>query len=196
MAITEFKLTNTTGTSINLTTLDNFVLVGNAVDVDMFSDANGGFSVEDIKNNDEIETLLQNGSVTAVDQYDGIIRTVVPMFGYIYTEISPPLITTHVDDYYPTGWENAKLICLTLQGVKNCTGFKATFHGDRKMIRNDSAYEFKLQSNNSSSQAENRIYGTEFRTNAGDFKLKKYSIIEIIYHGEEQKWYTIAPKKT
>ena len=59
MAITEFKLTNTTGTSINLTTLDNFVLVGNAVDVDMFSDANGGFSVEDIKNNDEIETLLQ-----------------------------------------------------------------------------------------------------------------------------------------
>ncbi|MCK4883884.1 MAG: hypothetical protein KAS30_03380, partial [Candidatus Diapherotrites archaeon] len=94
------------------------------------------------------------------------------------------------------GWENAKLICVTLQGVKNCTGFKATFHGDRKMIRNDSAYEFKLQSNNSSSQAENRIYGTEFRTNAGDFKLKKYSIIEIIYHGEEQKWYTIAPKKT
>jgi len=195
MAITEFKITNESGSSITIQSFDSFVLVGNAVDVDMFSDANGGFSVEDVKNNAEIETLLQNGTISAKDQYDGIIRTVVPLFGDLYTEISPPIITATVDDYYPVGWENAKLICLDLQGIKNCTGFKATFHGDRKIIRNDSAYEFKIKSNNSSSQAENRVFASEFRTNAGDFRLKKYSIIEILYHGGEEKWYTIAPTK-
>jgi len=193
--ITEFKITNESGNTITIQSFDSFVLVGNAVDVDMFSDANGGFSVEDVKNNAEIETLLQNGTISAKDQYDGIIRTVVPLFGDLYTEISPPIITATVDDYYPVGWENAKLICLDLQGIKNCTGFKATFHGDRKIIRNDSAYEFKIKSNNSSSQAENRVFASEFRTNAGDFRLKKYSIIEILYHGGEQKWYTIAPTK-
>ena len=193
--ITEFKITNESGNSINIQSLDNFVLVGNAVDVDVFSDANGGFSVEDVKNNAEIETLLQGGTISAKDEYNGIIRTVIPLFGYLYTEISPPQITSQVDDYYPVGWENAKLICLDLQGIKNCTGFKATFHGDRKIIRNDSAYEFKIKSNNSSSQAENRVFASEFRTNAGDFRLKKYSIIEILYHGGEEKWYTIAPQK-
>jgi hypothetical protein len=193
--ITEFKITNESGNTITIQSFDSFVLVGNAVDVDMFSDANGGFSVEDVKNNAEIETLLQNGTISAKDQYDGIIRTVVPLFGDLYTEISPPTITATVDDYYPVGWENAKLICLDLQGIKNCTGFKATFHGDRKIIRNDSAYEFKIKSNNSSSQSENRVFASEFRTNSGDFRLKKYSIIEILYHGGEQKWYTIAPKK-
>jgi hypothetical protein len=193
--ITEFKITNESGNTITIQSFDSFVLVGNAVDVDMFSDANGGFSVEDVKNNAEIETLLQNGTISAKDQYDGIIRTVVPLFGDLYTEISPPTITATVNDYYPVGWENAKLICLDLQGIKNCTGFKATFHGDRKIIRNDSAYEFKIKSNNSSSQSENRVFASEFRTNSGDFRLKKYSIIEILYHGGEQKWYTIAPKK-
>jgi hypothetical protein len=193
--ITEFKITNESGNSITIQSLDNFVLVGNAVDVDVFSDANGGFSVEDVKNNAEIETLLQGGTISAKDEYNGIIRTVIPLFGYLYTEISPPQITSQVDDYYPVGWENAKLICLDLQGIKNCTGFKATFHGDRKIIRNDSAYEFKIKSNNSSSQAENRVFASEFRTLAGDFRLKKYSIIEILYHGGEEKWYTIAPQK-
>lgn len=193
--ITEFKITNESGNSINIQSLDNFVLVGNAVDVDVFSDANGGFSVEDVKNNAEIETLLQGGTISAKDEYNGIIRTVIPLFGYLYTEISPPQIISQVDDYYPVGWENAKVVCLDLQGIKNCTGFKATFHGDRKIIRNDSAYEFKIKSNNSSSQAENRVFASEFRTNAGDFRLKKYSIIEILYHGGEQKWYTIAPTK-
>ena len=193
--ITEFKITNESGNSITIQSLDNFVLVGNAVDVDVFSDANGGFSVEDVKNNAEIETLLQGGTISAKDEYNGIIRTVIPLFGYLYTEISPPQITSQVDDYYPVGWENAKVVCLDLQGIKNCTGFKATFHGDRKIIRNDSAYEFKIKSNNSSSQAENRVFASEFRTNAGDFRLKKYSIIEILYHGGEEKWYTIAPQK-
>ena len=193
--ITEFKITNESGNSINIQSLDNFVLVGNAVDVDVFSDANGGFSVEDVKNNAEIETLLQGGTISAKDEYNGIIRTVIPLFGYLYTEISPPQIISQVDDYYPVGWENAKVVCLDLQGIKNCTGFKATFHGDRKIIRNDSAYEFKIKSNNSSSQAENRVFASEFRTNAGDFRLKKYSIIEILYHGGEEKWYTIAPQK-
>ena len=195
MAITEFKITNESGSSITIQSLDNFVLVGNAVDVDMFSDANGGFSVEDVKNNEEIETLLQGGTMSAKDQYDGIIRTIIPLFGNLYTEISPPLITSTVDDYYPLGWENARLVCLDLQGIKQCTGFKATFHGDRKMIRNDSAYEFKIKSNNSASLEENRVFASEFRTNAGDFRLKKYSIIEILYHGGEEKWYTIAPTK-
>jgi hypothetical protein len=63
------------------------------------------------------------------------------------------------------------------------------------MIRNDSAYEFKIKSNNSASQPENRVYASEFRTNAGDFRLKKYSIVEIIYHGGDQKWYTVDPEK-
>ena len=193
--ITEFKITNESGNSITIQSLDNFVLVGNAVDVDVFSDANGGFSVEDVKNNAEIETLLQGGTISAKDEYNGIIRTVIPLFGYLYTEISPPQIISQVDDYYPVGWENAKVVCLDLQGIKNCTGFKATFHGDRKIIRNDSAYEFKIKSNNSSSQAENRVFASEFRTLAGDFRLKKYSIIEILYHGGEEKWYTIAPQK-
>jgi len=195
MAITEFKITNESGSSITIQSLDNFVLLGNAVDVDMFSDSNGGFSVEDVKNNEEIETLLQGGTMSAKDQYDGIIRTIIPLFGNLYTEISPPTITTTVDDYYPVGWENARLVCLDLQGIKNCTGFKATFHGDRKVIRNDSAYEFKIKSNNSASLEENRVFASEFRTNAGDFRLKKYSIIEILYHGGEQKWYTIDSEK-
>lgn len=195
MAITEFKITNESGNSITIQSLDSFILMGNAVDVDMFSDANGGFSVEDVKNNEEIETLLQNGSVTAFDQYGGQFLTIVPLFGYIYTQIVPPLITSTIDDYYPVGWENAKLICLDLQGIKNCTGFKSSYHGDRRMIRNDSAYEFKLKSNNSASQPENRIFASEFRNNSGDFRVKKYSIVEIMYHGIEEKWYTIDAEK-
>lgn len=195
MSYTEFKLTNASGSTIVLATLDNLSLAGNAVDVDIFDNANGGFGVEDVINNSELEAYLQSGDITAIDQYGGLFRTVVPLYGHMYTEIAPPKITSNVNNYYPLGWENAKLVCLDLQGIKNCTGFKKTFHGDIKLIRNDSAYEFKLKSNNSASQSENRIYASEFRTNAGDFRLKKYSIIQIIYHGGDQKWYTIAPKK-
>ncbi len=195
MSYTEFKLTNASGSAIVLSTLDNFSLAGNAVDVDVFDNANGGFGVEDVINNSELEAYLQSGDITAIDQYGGLLRTVVPLYGHMYTEIAPPLITTQVDDYYPLGWENAKLVCLDLQGIKNCTGFKKTFHGDIKLIRNDSAYEFKIKSNNSASQAENRVYASEFRTNAGDFRLKKYSIVQIIYHGGDQKWYTIDSEK-
>lgn len=195
MSFTEFKLTNASGSTIVLSSFDNLSLAGNAVDVDIFANANGGFGVEDVINNSELEAYLQSGDITAIDQYGGLLRTVIPLFGCLYTEIAPPQITAQVDDYYPVGWENAKVVCLDLQGIKNCTGFKKTFHGDIKLIRNDSAYEFKLKSNDSSSQAENRIYASEFRTNAGDFRLKKYSIIQIIYHGGEEKWYTISPQK-
>jgi len=190
MSYTEFKLTNASGSTIVLSSFDNLSLAGNAVDVDIFDNANGGFGVEDVINNPELEVHLQSGDITAIDQYGGLFRTVVPLFGYLYTEIAPPIITATVDDYYPVGWENAKLVCLDLQGIKNCTGFKKTFHGDRKI-----AYEFKIKSNNSASQPENRVYASEFRTNAGDFRLKKYSIVEIIYHGGDQKWYTVDPKK-
>ena len=195
MSYTEFKLTNTSGSTIVLSSLDNLSLAGNAVDVDVFDNANGGFGVEDVINNSELEAHLQSGDITAIDQYGGLFRSVVPLFGHMYTEIAPPQITATVDDYYPVGWENAKLVCLDLQGIKNCTGFKKTFHGDRKMIRNDSAYEFKIKSNDSASFEENRVYVSEFRTNAGDFRLKKYSIVEIIYHGGDQKWYTIDSEK-
>jgi len=54
--LTEFKITNLSGSAITITSLDNFVLSNGAVDIDMFADVNGGFSMEDVESNAELET--------------------------------------------------------------------------------------------------------------------------------------------
>ena len=57
--LTEFKITNLSGGLIVIASLDNFNLANGAVDIDVFSAANGNFSIEDVQGNTELETLLQ-----------------------------------------------------------------------------------------------------------------------------------------
>ena len=97
----EFKISNLTGSPITISSLDNFVLAVGAVDVDMFDATNGNFAMSDIADNQELETLLQNGSISAKDEFDGVIQTLVPLYGHVYTIIQPPAISATQNDYNP-----------------------------------------------------------------------------------------------
>ena len=77
--LTEFKITNISSSIVNIPSLDNFSLAIGATAVDLFDASNGNFGLADIENNAEIEALLQNDAITAVDQDGGIFETVVPL---------------------------------------------------------------------------------------------------------------------
>ena len=55
---TEFKIDNLTASNIIIESLDNFILAGNASNIDVFAEINGGFKMSDIVNNTELETCL------------------------------------------------------------------------------------------------------------------------------------------
>lgn len=189
--LTEFKISNLSGSAITITSLDNFVLSNGAVDVDMFADVNGAFALEDVQGNRELETLLQAGDISIKDQDDGEFITLFPLYGHMYTVICPITANTTENNYNPAGWNNAKIVKITTAGNQFFTGFQKTYHGDFKIIRNESASTMSLLYNNSNSLQENRIYPTERTTNNN----KKYSAVVIHYDAIDQKWKTIDAEK-
>ena len=189
--LTEFKITNISSSIVNIPSLDNFSLAIGATAVDLFDASNGNFGLADIENNAEIEALLQNDAITAVDQDGGIFETVVPLYGSMYTIISdtPAAVTTH--NYNPTGWYNAKII--QVGGTQNrfITGFVKTYDGDHKIVRNSSNNTLSYLNNNSNSAAGNRLYAIERTTN----NTKKWSAVVIYYDGTLGFWKMIDAEK-
>tara|TARA_R110001592_G_scaffold120545_3_gene325021 strand:- start:98548 stop:99129 length:582 start_codon:yes stop_codon:yes gene_type:complete len=189
--LTQFKISNLSGAPITIASLDDFVLASGAVDVDMFDAANGNFALSDVQENTELETLLQAGSISAKDQDNGVFDTTYTLYGQMYTVITdtPAAVTTH--NYNPTGWYNAKVIKVTPTANQFFTGFLKTYHGDYKIIRNESAFTMSFLFNNASSLAENRLYPIERSTNNN----KKYSAVVVQYDAVEQKWKSIDAEK-
>lgn len=188
----EFKISNLTGSPITISSLDNFVLAVGAVDVDMFDATNGNFAMSDIADNQELETLLQNGSISAKDEFDGVIQTLVPLYGHVYTIIQPPAISSTQNNYNPTGWINAKFIYIQPDTTARfISGFQKTYHGDFKVLFNNSAFNLGLLNNNSSSLADNRILPSELTT----FNLRQNSSAIIYYDSTVSKWRTLSDEK-
>ena len=189
--LTEFKISNLSGANITIASLDNFVLLNGATDVDMFSITNGNFSIEDIQSNTEIEALLQNGSISATDQDGGEFFTLFPLYGHMYTVICPTTQNTTEHNWNPAGWHNAKIIKVSTSAVQFFTGFQKTYHGDFKIIRNESSSTMSFLYNNANSLVENRIYPIERSTNNN----KKYSAVVVHYDAIDQKWKLIDAEK-
>lgn len=189
--LTEFKITNISSSVVNIPSLDNFSLAIGATGVDLFDASNGNFGLADIENNAEIEALLQNDAITAVDQDGGIFETVVPLYGSMYTIISdtPSVVTMH--NYNPTGWYNAKIIQVGGTNNRFITGFVKTYDGDHKIVRNSSNNTLTYLSNNSNSASGNRILGIERTTN----NTKKWSAVVIYYDGTLGFWKMIDAEK-
>ena len=190
---TQFKIDNLTASDITIQSLDNFVLSGSASNVDIFSDANGGFKMSDIVNNTELETLFKNLSIRASEENGLVIRSLTPIFGEILTEIFPPSITQTENDYTPLGWENSRYVNLTTgPSDEFISGFGATFHGDMKIIRNATTNrKVSLLYNASGSQPQNRILTPENTT----FAIKKNSTVNIMYDLTVQRWVAMAMEK-
>lgn len=189
--LTEFKISNLSGSAIFIASLDNFLLANNAVDVDMFAVVNGGFSMEDVESNTELETLLQAGDIGIKDQDDGVFMTLLPLYGTMYTVISDVPASTTSDNYNPTGFYNAKIVNIEGSGTRYISGLQCTYGGDFKILRNESDGVLSYLYNNSNSLPENRIYPIERSTN----NTKKYSAIVIYYDGIEERWKIIDAEK-
>jgi len=187
-----FLISNLSGFSIVIISLDNFSLGPAVAAVDMMLPVNGGFAMDDIANNPEIQTLLDNGDISATDGFGGVINSVGLVFGKMPITINPPVITANKNDYSPVGWDGAYIVNIDLLGVKSITGFKAGKDCDRKIIRNISNYELKLSPNSTSSLLSNRIDTPEH----ANFKIKRFSSVEVIYNAITNKWQPIHSKKT
>lgn len=70
--MTEFNITNNTGSPIVLTTLDDFSLAASATK-DLFAAANGNFSVSDIVSNSELQTLIDSTDISVEDENSNVI---------------------------------------------------------------------------------------------------------------------------
>jgi hypothetical protein len=190
--LTAFKLTNNSGANITLQSLDNFVLSAGASNIDLFDPVNGGFVASDILENTEIQNYLLSGSIVAADQNNLNIRTLTPIFGQLLTELNPPTITATQDNYTPAGWQTARYINLTPSGTQFISGFAATFHGDIKIIRNNTTSSALFLLNNAAgSLPENRILTAENTT----FALKKYSTVNIMYDNNLARWVCMSMEK-
>jgi len=189
--LTEFKITNLSGSAITITSLDNFVLSNGAVDIDMFADVNGGFSMEDVESNAELETLLQAKDISIKDQDDGVFMTLLPLYGTMYTVITDIPVATTSNNYNPTGFYNAKIVNIEGSGTRYISGLQRTYGGDFKILRNESSDILSYLYNNANSLPENRIFPIERSTN----NTKKYSAIVIYYDGIEERWKIIDAEK-
>jgi len=185
-----FNIQNNSGGTIVITSLDN-TSIANGTTKDVFSTANGKFTLSDVVNNIEIQDLMDTDAIVVTDENGGIVGSLRLYFGIIPIKISPPQITSHVNDWNPTGFSTASIINVDLIGIKEIKGMLAGKNGDRKLIVNTSAYELKLSYNDTGSLSANRIWTVE----QADYKVKKYGSCEIIYDSSISMWRTIASEK-
>ena len=157
----------------------------------MFAPVNGGFSIEDVESNPELETLIQAGDIGIKDQDNGVFQTLLPLYGSMYTIIDAIPQNTTEHNYNPTGFYNAKIVKIQGTGVRYISGLQCTYGGDFKILRNESSGVLSYLNNNSSSLPENRIIPIESTTN----NTKKWSAIVIYYDGIEQRWRIIDAEK-
>ena len=193
--LTQFKLTNNSGSIINIISLDNLVLSANAVDLDIFNPINGGFVMSDVMNNDELEGLLKSGNISIKEQNDLPLQSTILLYGQPNLYYSDR-ITQQEDNFGSTFfdlWQNARYINLEPQNANQfISGFEATWHGDIKIIRNSSSNrELTFLNNNNNSLAPNRILCPESNT----YKLKKSSSAVIMYDINLLRWVVISDER-
>ncbi len=128
-----FNITNNSGTTIVIASLDN-ISIAHGVTVDVFDPANGKFTMADVIANPEIEALMDSYAIEVTDENSGIVGSLRLYFGVIPIKISPPQITSHVNDWNPTGFETASIINVDLLGIKEIKGMKAGKNNDRKLL--------------------------------------------------------------
>jgi hypothetical protein len=193
--MTEFNITNDSGGTLIITSLDNFS-IANGVTKDMFAVANGNFALEDMIANEELQGFLDSSDISITDENGNEIDSVMNISGAtIRTIINDTTgYTSAIDNYDPPGWANAKIVFLEIGATIHINGLKAGYHGETKLLINSSLwYTIELQHNDSSADAENRIWCSESYTR---FKIKKMSQIFIVYDGFINMWKPILERKS
>lgn len=106
--------------------------------------------------------------------------------------ISPAQITANQDDYSPTGWADARIVRLDIDGCYSITSFAATFDGDEKILINTSKKFFlEYPSEHQDGTAANRIadYGCDFIHYPG-------RATTIVYDGTFSRWRILNDEPT
>lgn len=189
----EFNITNTTGSLVTISSLDNFSLPSGSVR-NVFSSESGSFSMADVVNNSEIENLLQSGSISVTDENGGTVQTLAPLYGHVYTKITPPSFNTTQNNYNPTGWYNSKIVNLEPDGADRfISGFQATYDGDFKVVKNlSNSFQIGILNNNGSSLEANRILNPQNTTST----IRVASSIIFYYDSGLQKWIYLNDEKS
>ncbi len=192
--LTVFDIYNTTSTDITLNTLQNIVIPANS-NKDVFLPANGGLTMPQVMYNQELEGYFRTNSLYALEQNGLVIQSLVTLFGQpnIYAS---DRITQQGNNYGSTflaSWKNTRYFALEPDsGNQFISGFAATWHGDRKIIRNSSnTYELSFLNNNSNSIASNRILCPENNT----FKIREGATAEIMYDINVARWIVLSDEK-
>ena len=193
--MTEFNITNDSGGTLIITSLDNFS-IANAATKDMFAGANGNFALEDMIANEELQGFIDADDITITDENGNDIDNVMNVSGAnIRTIINDTAsYTNDVDNYEPAGWANAKIVFVLIGSTIQFNGMKAGYHGEIKLLINASLwFTLELKHNDSNADAANRIWCSESYTK---FKIKKRSQIFIVYDGFINMWRPILERKS
>ena len=188
--MTEFNIKNLSANTLTFATLDGLQIAAGAT-VNIFDPTNGKFTVSDVVANSEIQNYLDSQDIQITDINGGFVVNLRLYFGIIPVKISPPQLTTTVDDWNPAGFSTASVVNVDLLGIKEIRGMLAGNDGDRKLIVNTSQYELKIKYNSATSQPENRILTVE----QADFKIQKFGAAEIIYDKSVNRWRVIDKEK-
>ena len=84
--MTEFNITNETGSPIVFATLDEFTIAA-AATKDVFAVANGNFAVGDIIDNSELQGLLDATDISIEDESSNVITDLLLLMIYLQQEI-------------------------------------------------------------------------------------------------------------
>jgi hypothetical protein len=76
----------------------------------------------------------------------------------ISSNLTPPIITGNVNNYYPIGLDTTTVIFISSTGNYNISGLKALQDGRLLIIINIGSFQIKFLNNSALSLAENRFY--------------------------------------
>ena len=101
--------------------------------------------------------------------------------------ISPSQVTADVDDYAPTGWDDATTVRLDFDSDINAiTSFNTATDGETKKLRNISTTNFGyIPSQHPDGTAAKRVAGQ------GDHLIAPGGTVEIEYDDTDDRWYVI-----